>query len=564
MNKAWWKESIVYQIYPRSFKDGNGDGTGDLAGIIQKLDYLKELGVDVVWLSPVYKSPNDDNGYDISDYRDIMDEFGTLADWEEMLAGMHDRGIKLVMDLVVNHTSDEHAWFVESRKSKDNPYRDYYVWRPARDGAEPNNWVSYFSGPAWQFDEATGEYYLHLFSRKQPDLNWENPKVRAEVFDMMRWWLDKGIDGFRMDVINMISKAPGLPDAAATTNSPYQYGGQHFINGPRLVEFLHEMKRDVLSQYDILTVGETPSVTTQDAIAFTNEDTGGLNMLFQFEHMDLDADRGGESSRRSVKRWSLPDLKRVMTRWQKDLENRGWNSIYLGNHDQPRSVSRFGDDGRYRVESAKLLATFIHMLQGTPYVYQGDEIGMTNVAFATLADYRDIETLNMARELVEEQGMDLQAVLAIVHAKSRDNARTPMQWDGSANAGFTTGVPWIKINPNYPAINVQQALADPNSVFYYYQRLIQLRKSHPIIVYGAYDLILDDHEAIYAFTRTLDGDRLLVILNFTPNTPVFSLPAHITVSDFTLLIGDYPVDPDEDIRQFRLRPYEARVYRWRK
>ncbi len=564
MNKAWWKESIVYQIYPRSFKDGNGDGTGDLAGIIQKLDYLKELGVDVVWLSPVYKSPNDDNGYDISDYRDIMDEFGTLADWEEMLAGMHDRGIKLVMDLVVNHTSDEHAWFVESRKSKDNPYRDYYVWRPARDGAEPNNWVSYFSGPAWQFDEATGEYYLHLFSRKQPDLNWENPKVRAEVFDMMRWWLDKGIDGFRMDVINMISKAPGLPDAAATTNSPYQYGGQHFINGPRLVEFLHEMKRDVLSQYDILTVGETPSVTTQDAIAFTNEDTGVLNMLFQFEHMDLDADRGGESSRRSVKRWSLPDLKRVMTRWQKDLENRGWNSIYLGNHDQPRSVSRFGDDGRYRVESAKLLATFIHMLQGTPYVYQGDEIGMTNVAFATLADYRDIETLNMARELVEEQGMDLQAVLAIVHAKSRDNARTPMQWDGSANAGFTTGVPWIKINPNYPAINVQQALADPNSVFYYYQRLIQLRKSHPIIVYGAYDLILDDHEAIYAFTRTLDGDRLLVILNFTPNTPVFSLPAHITVSDFTLLIGDYPVDPDEDIRQFRLRPYEARVYRWRK
>ena len=564
MNKAWWKESIVYQIYPRSFKDGNGDGTGDLAGIIQKLDYLKELGVDVVWLSPVYKSPNDDNGYDISDYRDIMDEFGTLADWEEMLAGMHDRGIKLVMDLVVNHTSDEHAWFVESRKSKDNPYRDYYVWRPARDGAEPNNWVSYFSGPAWQFDEATGEYYLHLFSRKQPDLNWENPKVRAEVFDMMRWWLDKGIDGFRMDVINMISKAPGLPDAAATTNSPYQYGGQHFINGPRLVEFLHEMKRDVLSQYDILTVGETPSVTTQDAIAFTNEDTGVLNMLFQFEHMDLDADRGGESSRRSVKRWSLPDLKRVMTRWQKDLENRGWNSIYLGNHDQPRSVSRFGDDGRYRVESAKLLATFIHMLQGTPYVYQGDEIGMTNVAFATLADYRDIETLNMARELVEEQGMDLQAVLAIVHAKSRDNARTPMQWDGSANAGFTTGMPWIKVNPNYPVINVQQALADPNSVFYYYQRLIQLRKSHPIIVYGAYDLILDDHEAIYAFTRTLDGDRLLVILNFTPNTPVFSLPAHITVSDFTLLIGDYPVDPDEDIRQFRLRPYEARVYRWRK
>lgn len=561
MNKAWWKESVVYQIYPRSFKDGNGDGTGDLPGIIQKLDYLKELGIDVVWLSPVYKSPNDDNGYDISDYRDIMDEFGTLADWEELLAGMHDRGIKLVMDLVVNHTSDEHPWFVESRKSKDNPYRDYYVWRPARDGAEPNNWVSYFSGPAWQFDEATGEYYLHLFSRKQPDLNWENPKVRAEVFEMMRWWLDKGIDGFRMDVINMISKAPGLPDAAVTTSSRYQYGGQYFINGSRLLEFLHEMKQDVLSQYDILTVGETPSVTTQDAIAFTNEESGVLNMLFQFEHMDLDADRGGESSRRSIKRWSLLDLKRVMTRWQKDLENRGWNSIYLNNHDQPRSVSRFGDDGPYRVQSAKLLATFIHMLQGTPYVYQGEEIGMTNVAFDSLADYRDIETLNMARELVEEQGMDLEAVLAIVHAKSRDNARTPIQWDDSANAGFTTGVPWIKVNPNYPAINVKQALADPNSVFYTYQKLIQLRKSHPIIVYGAYDLILDDDEQIYAFTRTLEDECLLVILNFTPNTPVFNLPAHITLSDLTLLIGNYEVDPAEDIRQFRLRPFEARVYR---
>lgn len=560
MNKAWWKESVVYQIYPRSFKDGNGDGTGDLPGIIQKLDYLKELGIDVVWLSPVYKSPNDDNGYDISDYRNIMDEFGTLADWEELLAGMHDRGIKLVMDLVVNHTSDEHPWFVQSRKSKDNPYRDYYIWRPTRDGAEPNNWVSYFSGPAWQFDEATGEYYLHLFSRKQPDLNWENPKVRAEVFEMMRWWLDKGIDGFRMDVINMISKAPGLPDAAVVTNSRYQYGGQYFINGPRLLEFLHEMKQDVLSQYDILTVGETPSVTTQDAIAFTNEETGVLNMLFQFEHMDLDADRGGESSRRSVKRWSLLDLKRVMTRWQKDLENRGWNSIYLNNHDQPRSVSRFGDDGPYRVQSAKLLATFIHMLQGTPYVYQGEEIGMTNVAFASLVDYRDIETLNMARELVEEQGMDLQAVLAIVHAKSRDNARTPMQWDSSANAGFTIGVPWMKVNPNYPAINVKQALADPNSVFYTYQKLIQLRKSHPIIVYGAYDLILDDDEQIYAFTRTLEDERLLVILNFTPNTPVFNLPAHIPVSKFVLLIGNYPVDPAEDIRQFRLRPFEARVY----
>jgi len=563
MKKTWWKESVVYQIYPRSFADSNGDGIGDLRGIISKLDYLKDLGVNVVWLSPVYRSPNDDNGYDISDYRDIMPEFGALADWEELLTEMHRRGIKLVMDLVVNHTSDEHPWFIEARKSRDNPYRDYYIWRPARDGREPNNWQSFFSGSAWQYDAPTGEYYLHLFSRKQPDLNWENPRVRAEIYDMMHWWLKKGVDGFRMDVINMISKAPGLPDAPITSGERYQFGGQYFVNGPRLLEYLDEMKRTVLSHYDVLTVGETPLVSTAHAIDITNEETGHLNMLFQFEHMDLDAEPGAASSRASIRPWRLLDLKQVMTRWQKDLEGHGWNSLYLSNHDQPRAVSRFGNDGRYRVESAKLLATFLHTLQGTPYVYQGEEIGMTNVAFESIEDYRDIETCNMYREYVEERGYDPQAVLATIHAKSRDNARTPVQWDAGAQAGFTSGTPWIKVNPNYRTINVAQALADPDSILHYYRRLIQLRKENPIIVYGRYDLIVDADEQVYAYTRTLPDDRLLVILNFSADTPVFALPGDIGFSAHDLLIANYPVEPSDDIRLLTLRPYEARVYRLR-
>lgn len=561
MKRAWWKESVVYQIYPRSFCDSNGDGVGDLQGIIRKLDYLKELGIDVIWLCPVYRSPNDDNGYDISDYRDIMPEFGTLADWEELLAGMHRRGIKLVMDLVVNHTSDEHPWFIESRSSQDSPYRDYYIWRPPKDGREPNNWVSHFSGSAWQYDEATGEYYLHLFSPKQPDLNWENAAVRREVYDLMCFWLDKGIDGFRMDVINMISKTPGLPDATPVTSDRYQYGGEHFLNGPRLLEFLAEMKAEVLSKYDILTVGETPGVTTQHALGLTDEQDGALSMVFQFEHMHLDAAPEAGSSRRTIRKWRLTELKQIMSRWQRDLEGRGWNSIYLGNHDQPRPVSRFGDDGPYRVESAKMLATFVHMLQGTPYVYQGEEIGMTNVAFETIDDYRDIQTLNLYREMVDEKGLSPEELMPIVHAKSRDNARTPMQWDAGPNAGFTTGTPWIKVNPNYTEINVEQSLADPNSVFYYYRELIQLRKANPVIVHGAYDLLLDDDEAIYAFTRTLAHDRLLIILNFTGDTPVFSLPGDLKFSGKALLISNYPVDEAQPLRAMTLRPYEARVYR---
>jgi len=560
MHKAWWKECVVYQIYPRSFKDSNEDGIGDLRGILQKLDYLKELGINVVWLCPVYKSPNDDNGYDVSDYQDIMDEFGTLGDWDELLVEMHKRGIRLVMDLVVNHTSDEHAWFAESRKSKDNPYRDFYIWRPGKNGAEPNNWRSFFGGSAWQYDERSGEYYLHLFTKKQPDLNWENPQVREEVFKMMDWWLRKGIDGFRMDVINMISKVAGLPDAPVVTNDRYQFGGQYFMNGPRLMEFLIEMKQKVLSHYDILTVGETPFVTPQDAIRIVNEETGALSMLFQFEHVDLDAETGADPVG-TIKKVKLLDLKDVMTRWQKELENRAWNSIFLSNHDQPRSVSRFGDDAQFRVESAKLLATLVHLLQGTPYVYQGDEIGMTNIAFDSIEDYRDVATRNLYREAVEEKGVDPKVALEVVHAKSRDNARTPIQWNDGEQAGFTTGTPWIKVNRNYKEINVANALADPNSVFYYYQKLIRLRRENPVIVYGAYDLILPSHEEIYAFTRTLDEARLLVILNFSRNMPAFQLPDDISYSSRELLISNYNVDTHEDIRQISLRPYEARVYR---
>lgn len=560
MHKTWWKESVVYQIYPRSFYDSNGDGIGDLRGIIQKLDYLQELGVDVVWLSPVYKSPNDDNGYDISDYQDIMDEFGTLADWEELLAGMHARGIKLVMDLVVNHTSDEHPWFQESRKSKDNPYRDFYIWRPGRDGREPNNWGSHFSGSAWQFDEATGEYYLHLFSKKQPDLNWENPRVREEIYKMMEWWLQKGVDGFRMDVINMISKTPGLPDGPVTNAERYQSGAPHFINGPRLMEFLTEMKERVLSKYDILTVGETPLVTPEDAVMITSPVSGALSMVFQFEHMGVDAEHGKES-RRSIHPWKLADMKQVMSRWQTGLQGHAWNSIYLSNHDQPRTVSRFGNDREFRVASAKLLGTFIHLQQGTPYIYQGEELGMTNVAFESIKDYRDIESLNLYQELVEERGADPAEVLRLVQVKGRDNARTPMQWDAGPQAGFTTGTPWIKVNPNYPTINAAQALADPDSVFHYYQKLIRLRKQSAAVVYGRYDLILDDHPEIYAFTRTLDAERLLVVLNFSTATPVFHLPADIPFTSHELLLGNYPTDPTPTPQEFTLRPYEARVYR---
>jgi oligo-1,6-glucosidase len=559
VKRAWWKEAVVYQIYPRSFMDSNGDGIGDLKGITSKLDYLKQLGVDVVWLSPVYKSPNDDNGYDISDYRTIMDEFGTMEDFDEMLEAMHARGIKLVMDLVANHTSDEHPWFIESRKSKDNPYRDYYIWRPGKDGAEPNNWLSYFGGSAWQYDETTGEYYLHLFSKRQPDLNWENPKVRDEIYDMMTFWLDKGIDGFRMDVINAISKVEGLPDAPNPNGEKYVWGGQYFLNGPKVHDYLQEMHERVLSKYDIMTVGETGGVTTQDALLYAGEERRELNMVFQFEHTEkLDSGPGGKWD---IRPWKLTDLKAIMSRWQYDLHGKAWNSLYLNNHDQPRSVSRWGDDKRYRVESAKMLATFLHMQQGTPFIYQGEEIGMTNVQFDSIEDYRDVEIHNLWQDRVVRGGQDPDVVMRAIHAKGRDNARTPMQWDDSENAGFTTGTPWIKVNPNYKEINVKNALADPQSIFYYYQSLIRLRHEHPVVVYGKYDLILEDHPEIYAFTRTLGDECWLVINNFFSGTPVFELPDHLPSEAPQLMISNYEVPENDDIRRIQLRPYESRVYR---
>ncbi|ESU33742.1 hypothetical protein G3A_04530 [Bacillus sp. 17376] len=556
MKKHWWKESVIYQIYPRSFMDSNGDGIGDIPGIISKLDYLKDLGVDVIWLSPVYKSPNDDNGYDISDYREIMDDFGTMADWELLLKEMHDRGLKLIMDLVVNHSSDEHQWFVESRKSKDNPYRDYYIWRPGKDGKEPNNWQSTFSGSAWQFDENTGEYYLHIFSKKQPDLNWENSKLRQEVYDMMKFWLDKGIDGFRMDVINFISKVDGLPDAPNPEGKKYVSGSRYFMNGPKIHDYLQEMHREALAQYDVMTVGEMPGANVEEAKLYTDDSRNELNMVFQFEHVDLDSGPGGKWDLKPLK---LTDLKNNFTKWQKGLEDIGWNSLYLNNHDQPRMVSRFGDDKEYRVESAKMLGTFLHMLKGTPYIYQGEEIGMTNVRFDSIEEYKDIETLNMYNEKVNQNGEDPAKVMESIYVKGRDNARTPFQWDNSEHGGFTTGSPWLQVNPNYTAINAKQAVEDESSIYHYYRKLINLRKEQPVIVHGSYDILVPEDESLYVYTRTLDSQKLLVLLNFTNENQIFDVPADLQGKKNTILISNYEVNTEYG-SSISLKPYEAIVY----
>ena len=548
MKKAWWKEAVVYQIYPRSFCDSNGDGIGDLNGITSKLDYLKELGIDVIWLSPVYKSPNDDNGYDISDYEDIMTEFGTMDDFDKMLAAAHERGIKIVMDLVVNHTSDEHPWFVESRSSKDNEKRDYYIWKEGKDGKEPTNWGSAFSGPAWKYDEKTDMYYLHLFSVKQPDLNWENPKVRKEVFDMMTRWCEKGIDGFRMDVISLISKPEGYPDAKVVG----LYGDMGICaNGPKVHDYLKEMNEKVLSKFDIMTVGETAGVTLEEAKKYANTDGSELNMVFQFEHMDLD---GGEKFKWSTKPMPLVPLKENLTKWQKGLDGVAWNSLYFCNHDQPRIVSRLGDESdAYRELSAKCIATCLHMMQGTPYVYQGEELGMTNTVFNSVDDFRDLESINAYRELVESGLYTDEDMFPKIAHKSRDNARTPMQWDASENAGFTTGTPWIAVNPNYKKINVADQLKREDSVFHYYQKLIRLRKENEIIVYGNYELLLPEDENIFAYVRTLDNQKLLVVCNFSKIEQKFDFSGY---ENAKILISNYNRDAGED---GILKPYEATV-----
>lgn len=556
MEKRWWKESVVYQIYPRSFCDSNGDGIGDLNGITSKLDYLKELGVDVIWLSPVYKSPNDDNGYDISDYQDIMDEFGTMEDFDRMLATAHEKGIKIMMDLVVNHTSDEHKWFIESRKSTDNPYRDYYIWRPAKeDGSLPNNWGSCFSGPAWEYDKTTDMYFLHLFSKKQPDLNWDNPAVRQEVFDMMNWWLEKGVDGFRMDVISLISKEqPELPNKEPGINGYATFNVS--ANGPHVHEYLQEMRQKALNNADTITVGECSGVTLEEAKKYARSDEKELNMVFQFEHMDVDSDE--KAGKWTTRKMDLRDLKKILTRWQKGLQDIAWNSLYWENHDQPRSVSRFGNDSdEYREISAKMLATCIHMMQGTPYVYQGEELGMTNCPFNTLENFRDLESINAFHELTEQGKMTEEEMMAAIGYKGRDNARTPMQWDDSANAGFSdaSATPWIMVNPNYTKINAKDQISREDSVFKYYQKLIKLRHESDLIVYGTYDLILDDDKDIYAYIRTLGDEKLIVYCNFSENTREVELPEEFT--DGKILISNY--NNAKVSEKITLRPYEAIV-----
>ena len=553
MEKRWWKESVVYQIYPRSFCDSNGDGIGDLNGITGKLDYLKELGIDVIWLSPVYKSPNDDNGYDISDYQAIMDEFGTMEDFDRMLATAHEKGIKIMMDLVVNHTSDEHKWFIESRKSTDNPYRDYYIWRPAKeDGSLPNNWGSCFSGPAWEYDKTTDMYFLHLFSKKQPDLNWDNPAVRQDVFDMMNWWLKKGVDGFRMDVISLISKEPGLPDKETGINGYATFNVS--ANGPHVHEYLQEMRQKALNNADTITVGECSGVTLEEAKKYARSDEKELNMVFQFEHMDVDSDE--KAGKWTTRKMDLRNLKKILTRWQKGLQDIAWNSLYWENHDQPRSVSRFGNDSdEYREISAKMLATCIHMMQGTPYVYQGEELGMTNCPFNTLDNFRDLESINAFHELTEQGKMTEEDMMAAIGYKGRDNARTPMQWDDSAYAGFSTTNPWIMVNPNYTKINAKDQVNREDSVFKYYQKLIKLRHESELIVYGTYDLILDDDKDIYAYIRTLGDEKLIVYCNFSENTREVELPEEFT--NGKLLISNY-IDAKAN-QKITLRPYEAIV-----
>lgn len=558
MNEKWWKRAVVYQIYPRSFCDSNGDGIGDLQGIYEKLDYLAELGIDVIWMSPVYQSPNDDNGYDISDYQAIMADFGTMEDFDRVLEKAHRLNIKIMMDLVVNHTSDEHRWFLESRKSKENPYHDFYIWAdPDKEGNPPNRWESCFSGSAWEYVEELGQYYLHSFSRKQPDLNWDNPKVREAVFDMMTWWCEKGIDGFRMDVISMISKYPGYPDGPENGNG---YTGNTSCDGPNIHAFLREMNEKVLSKYPLITVGECPGVTVEGAKKYANIDGSELDMIFQFEHVSGSALTPSHYGKWDSKAMTMPELRENLTKWQVGLEGCGWNSLFQSNHDQPRCVSRFGNDSdQYRELSAKLLATAIHFQKGTPYVYQGEELGMTNAYMDEIQDYRDIESLNIYRELTQKAGLSAETVMEYLKSVGRDNARTPMQWDSSANSGFTTGTPWLKVNPNYQTINAATQVSDEESVFAYYKKLIHLRHTNEVMVDGVYELLLPEHPAIYAYTRTLKEKQLVVICNYAGLETEIpeSLKQLISSADRTL-IGNYQTAED------MLRPYEAIVYERKK
>lgn len=547
MKKKWWKEAVAYQIYPRSFMDSNGDGIGDIQGIISKLDYLKDLGIDVIWICPVYQSPNDDNGYDISDYQNISEEFGTMDDFDQLLVEVHRRDMKLIMDLVLNHTSDEHPWFIESRSAKENPYRDYYIWRPGKEGREPNNWESIFGGSSWEYDQQTDEYFLHLFSCKQPDLNWENSVVRNELYKMINWWLDKGINGFRVDAISHIKKEAGFPDLPNPEKKKYVPSFQGHMNREGIQVFLEELKQRTFANYDIMTVGEANGVSVDEADQWVGEN-GKFNMIFQFEHLDL----WGKNNNTGL---DIHALKKTMTKWQKGLDGVGWNALFLENHDQPRSVSTWGNSELYWEKSAKCLATMYFLMQGTPFIYQGQEIGMTNMKFPTIDDYDDVETKNLYHNSVKE-GVPLEDIMEILWKNSRDNSRTPMQWNDQKNAGFTHGDPWLKVNPNYTTINVEKERQNPDSIYHYYKTLIQLRKKQAILIYGSYDIVLEDHDQIYAYTRTLEEETILVINNLFAKEVELNLPPDLDHPTKELLLCNYPKPEGH-----KLRPFEVIVYK---
>lgn len=551
MNKVWWKEAVAYQIYPRSFMDSNGDGIGDLNGIILKLDYLKALGIDVIWVSPFYKSPNDDCGYDISDYKDIMDEFGTMEDFDRLLEEVHKRGMKLIADLVINHTSDEHPWFIESRSSVDHPKRDWYIWRDGVNGAEPNNWESIFSGSAWEYDENTGQYYMHLFSKKQPDLNWENAEVREALYEMVNWWLDKGIDGFRVDAISHIKKEEGLTDMPNPHALKYVSSFDKHMNVEGIHPLLDDLKANTFDKYDIMTVGEANGVKIEDAHLWVGEEEGKFNMVFQFEHLGLWKDNGDQGT-------DVCQLKKILTKWQKGLEGVGWNALYIENHDLARIVSTLGDDQNYWKESATSLGMMYFMMKGTPFIYQGQEIGMTNVQFDKVEDYQDVQSTGLYYSKLE-QGMSHEDIMEIIWATARGNSRTPMQWNDGVNSGFTTGTPWLAVNPNYQTINVEAQEEDPDSILNFYKEMIALRKSEDIFVYGTYDLVFEDHQEIYAYTRTLGEKRVLILCNLTNKQTSINLEK-ITVSTDQLLLSNIPVEEHESIQELTLKPFEARIY----
>ena len=551
MKRIWWKEAVGYQIYPRSFKDSNGDGIGDLKGITSKLDYLKDLGINVIWICPMYKSPNDDNGYDISDYQDIMDDFGTMKDFDELLEAVHKRDMKLIIDLVVNHTSDEHPWFIESKSSKNNPKRDWYIWREGKNGIEPNNWESIFKGSAWEYDKNTEEYFLHLFTKRQPDLNWECKELREAVYNMINWWLDKGIDGFRVDAISHIKKEEGLTDMNNPEGLKYVESFDKHMNVEGIHKYLEELKERTFDNYDIMTVGEANGVDAEEADLWVGEENGKFNMIFQFEHLHL---WGAESENT----FNVKNYKKVLTKWQKALDGKGWNALYIENHDIPRVISTWGNDKEYLRECATAFGLMYFMQQGTPFIYQGQEIGMTNVKFDSIYDYNDVKGINIYKEKLAE-GLTKEEALKYVWAVSRDNSRTPMQWDDSINSGFTEGKPWINVNENYKNINVQAQLKDEKSILNFYKKMITIRKEYKTIIYGSYDLILDEDEKIYAYTRTMGNEKFIVIVNLSHDEAKYNYEEELNYEG--LLLSNYNVDKHNTIKEFILRTYEARLYK---